>query len=145
MRLNEEAASNRIYLPLSATESQFSGLSGTTESKTIDEVASGNNRSHERFFEFVELVKRLYIDIDAYFNQIKKNLNFKCSKIMSPEELVVYYEKLAAKYQLTSKHMRKNWNEDETHLLVSLVCYYTLIKDEDYNNLVTISFLQTTG
>lgn len=108
----------------------------STESRMTEESAGASAKLREKYYEFANATKKLYISVDAYFNQLKKNLNIKMNRILTPDELISYFEKIHTKVQVNQRQSRKNWNEEETFLLVSLISYYCLLRDEDYNCLV---------
>ena len=134
VRLNDGVESNKIYLSSPLLDSELSEYTMSTDQKMPEDSTGSVGKMREKFYEFVAAAKKL--NVDAHFNQLKKNLNFKMTRVLAPDELVSYFERIYTKVQANPRQARKNWNEEETFLLVSLVAYYCLMKDEDYNCLV---------
>mgnify|MGYP000930932359 FL=1 len=108
----------------------------TTEPRLVEEPSKNVSKLREKYTEFINSIKKLHVNVDNFFNQLKKNLSFKMTRILTADELVTYFERILTKMVANPRQARKNWSEEETYLFVSLVAYYSLVRDEDYNNLV---------
>ena len=51
--------------------------------------------------------------------------------------LLDQFEKIFQKAQSNFRTSKKNWNEEETTFLISIVAYWTYIKKEDYKTIVS--------
>lgn len=110
------------------------------ESETSDSkekiVPIDSTTSREMFYDFWKKVAPLTGNVDGYFAEIKKNLHFKISKVLSPNAMAGTYEKILKKRIANPRLAKKNWNEEEFLFLTSLITYYCVLNDLDCGALV---------
>lgn len=106
-----------------------------------ENVSTQAARSRAIFYDFLKKAGLRAPSAESYFNEIKKNLNFKVSRVLNPSALMTTYEKLLQKALSNPRHSKKNWNEEEFLFLASIITYYCLIYDFDCGALVTHHFI----
>lgn len=117
--------------PLNGTESD--GKSSTKKEFSI--IAAELRKS---FYTFHQAIEKVTPYAEKVFNELKKNLSFKMPKILDYKALSEYFERQLFKLAKNPKQVRKNWSEEETCLLISIIAYYSLLHGEDYNSLVIL-------
>ena len=90
--------------------------------------------SREQFYEFYKRIQNS--NIYDYFKCLKKNLLIQIDKCFSPYELSQEFEKMCQASLSKVRAAKKAWTDEENHFLISLVVYYTIIKDEDFTAIV---------
>lgn len=68
--------------------------------------------------------------------QILDGISMKDLEILNIEELAARFEKLVKKSIINPRYGKKNWTEEETEFLVSLIAYYTFLWSLDHQALV---------
>lgn len=91
----------------------------------------------ERFYAFHQGLPN-HTEIEPLFNEMKKNITFKVDEFLTNKQLLDMFEKVIVKQHSASKMSRKNWSEEQTLFLISLMAYYCHISHEDYTSMVTL-------
>jgi hypothetical protein len=88
------------------------------------------------FYHFQRLVQSSDKSALQYNIEFQKNLTIKTKNILDLKELTDYFETQLLKLARSPKQVRKNWSEDETLLLMSMVAYFCCFYNEDFMKLV---------
>lgn len=117
--------------------SQASQIS--TKTDVNSRVGFSNQASEYRkaFYHFQRLVQSCEKSAQQYNLEFQKNLTIKTQNILDLKGMSDYFERQLFKLARNPKQVRKNWSEDETLLLLSLVAYFCCLYNEDFMNLVT--------
>ena len=102
-----------------------------------ENISTQAARSRSIFYDFLKKAGLTTSSAETYFNEIKKNLNFKIARVLSPSVLMTTYEKILQKSLSNPRHSKKNWNEEEFLFLTSIITYYCIIYDLDCGALVS--------
>mgnify|MGYP000932346012 CR=1 FL=1 len=89
----------------------------------------------ERFYAFYKKLPNPR-EVEPIFNEIKKNITFKAEEFLVGNRLMEVFEGIVKKQNSATRLSRKNWSEDETFLLISLMAYFCHTHNEDYCSLV---------
>lgn len=103
-----------------------------------EHISTQAARSRSIFYDFLKKAGLKASYAEAFFNEIKKNLNFKVARVLNPSALMTSYEKMLQKSLTNPRYSKKNWNEEEFLFLASIITYYSLIYDLDCGALVII-------
>lgn len=93
----------------------------------------------EKFYEFMK-IKISSSQKNATFNEIRKGITYKLEQLPDDNGICEYFEKVYAKCQNTSRQGKKNWTEEESTLLLSIMTLYCAANQEDYSSLVLLNF-----
>ena len=126
----------------SDTESQMPCLSllSPDASLSYQKIELGTQEAELRanFDEFQKAVADYESYAENFLQGMKKHLHFKIQKAATPHEMLDYFEPILFKYTKNPKQVRKNWSEAETLLLINMIIYYCLWKEEEPQSLVMI-------
>ena len=136
VRLNRGSESSKVYFPHHHIESESSATLSLPDSSLADYGSNYAVQLRQNFNEFISAASPLEKDVEQYFAQIKKSIQVKIGDILRLDELANCSEKILTRVLTSAGHSRKNWSEEETLLLVSIICYYCLLKNEDHSTLV---------
>lgn len=103
-----------------------------------DNMSTQAARFRAIFYDFLKKAGMCNSNVESYFSEVKKNINFKISKVLSPSAMITSYEKLLQKSLANPRQAKKNWNEEEFLFLASIITYYCLIHDLDCGALVKL-------
>ena len=137
VRLDYSGASKKMNLKHSSFTNLGSVTQASNDSPKELQLAKLNKAVKERFYEFYKQIQndKAY----DYFKGLKKNLLIQVDRLLSPIEVCQKFERLFQKASLDVRITKKAWSDEEVQFLISLVTYYTHIKDEDFNFIVRIS------
>ena len=90
----------------------------------------------KNFYAFHKAAAAVSGLVESVFPELKKHLSFKLPKILDHPTLADYFERQLFKLAKNHKQAKKNWSEEETVLLISVIVYYCLLQNEDYSTLV---------
>lgn len=90
------------------------------------------------FYHFHRLIMNSQQTVQRYNAEFSRNLNIKIQNVLDAKGLADYFERQLFKMARNPKQLRKNWSEDETLLLLSLMAYFCCLYNEDFMNLVII-------
>lgn len=94
----------------------------------------------KRFYDFHRAIEGYSSSVNHFAGELKKQLTMKISKVLDHQALADHFERQLYRLARNPKQTRKNWSEEETIFLISLVAYYSYYQDLDYNNLVRSYF-----
>lgn len=95
-----------------------------------------------KFYAFHRILESVAPRINEFAKEMKQHLIVKIPRILDHQALADHFERQLYKLAKNPKQTKKNWSEEETILLVSLIAYYCYIHNRDFNGLV-ITLLRT--
>jgi hypothetical protein len=106
-------------------------------------ISDKNRRTHidSQFSAFHNALSRGPKMTKEWCQKILDELSMKELSILSAEALASRFEKLVKKSIINPRYGKKNWTEEETEFLVSVVAYYTHIWSLDYQSLVNLDLI----
>lgn len=127
---------------LEAKEEGTSVYSGETDIKSTSEreFTLMATETRKNFYAFHKLAESVAGYVESVFPELKKNLSFKMPKILDHQSLADYFERQLFKLAKNHKQVRKNWSEEETTLLISIIVYYSLLQSEECGSLVRLLY-----
>lgn len=93
-----------------------------------------------RFYSLYTELKRGPPVSEKLCQEILNEVSLRGLSVLGLEELARYFEKLLTKSVVNPRYGKKNWTEEETEFLISLVAYYTHIRGLDYRSIVIFFF-----
>ena len=110
-----------------------------SKNDTNTRVGFSNQASEYRkaFYHFQKIAQNYERAAQQFNAEFQKNLNIKTQDILDLKGMSDYFERQLFKMARNPKQVRKNWSEDETLLLLSLVAYYCAAHTENFMNMVS--------
>lgn len=94
----------------------------------------------KKFYDFHRAIEKYASTVNNFAAELKKQLTIKVQKILDHPSLADNFERQLYKLARNPKQTRKNWSEEETIFLISLVAYYSYYKNSDYSCFVSNLF-----
>lgn len=110
----------------------------STDSNSRTNFSSQASEYRKAFYHFQRMLQTSEHNALQYNTEFQKNLNIKTQNILDLKGMADYFERQLFKLARNPKQVRKNWSEDETLLLLSMMAYFCSIYNEDFMNLVII-------
>jgi YHS domain-containing protein len=88
------------------------------------------------FYDFERDFQGVEINASQYNLEFQKNLNIKTQNILDWKGMAYYFERQLFRLTRNPKQVRKNWSEDETLLLLSIMAYFCSQNNEEFMHLV---------
>lgn len=104
--------------------------------ETILTELKGVRQKFKDFYALISSLPNIETGVKQQYDRLQDDINFKKQRVLLPETLSDYFEKLCQKVQSNANASKKNWNEDETIFLVSVMSYWTYVKNKDHKKMV---------
>lgn len=90
-----------------------------------------------KFYSFHRILESLGPRINEFAKEMKQQLTVKIPRLLDHQTLADNFERQLYKLAKNPKQTKKNWSEEETILLVSIIAYYCYCNNRDFNSLVS--------
>lgn len=89
----------------------------------------------KKFYNFHRELEGYSSTVNQFASDLRKQLTIKVKKLLDHHALANHFEQQLYKLAKNPRQTRKNWSEEETIFLISVVAYYSYLNNADYNNL----------
>ena len=111
------------------------------DSNTRVGFSSQVSEYRKAFYHFQRILQSTEQNVQQYNSEFQKNLNIKTQNILDLKGMSDHFERQLFKLARNPKQVRKNWSEDETLLLLSIMAYFCAYYNEEFLNLVRYQFI----
>lgn len=122
--------------PMRPEPNPSSASNNSSDIKSRVGFSSQTSEYRKAFYHFQRLIQNSEQNAQQYNTRFQKNLNIKTQDILDSKGMADFFERQLFKLARNPKQLRKNWSEDETLLLLSLMAYFCCLYNEDFMNLV---------
>lgn len=127
-------------------ENSQSSLLGEKPSKKVKKESvmvelKGVKQKFKEFHTTITSLPNIESEIKLRYERLQEDIVFKKQRVLLPDTLSEYFDRLCQKVQSNCTSLKKNWNEDETSFLVSLITYWTHTNGTEDHKKIVNSFI----